>query len=106
MEVSSDGYFRGIWSVNTKGENVYPYLKAKRGSTEQGFDVTFTDNRGYHLVGLEGFLDLLARGEFDEGGRVRMKPESGGPGNGFSVRRAQRSTELNRERTERRARNT
>ena len=48
----------------------------------------------YHLVELKEILDLIHKGAFSEVGRVRMKPRSGGPDDGFSVRKATFSAKL------------
>ena len=95
LEVSPDGFFTEIFSMNKKGEKVFPYLKSKRNSTAKGFDITLTGKKeDYKLVSLDQLVQLVRDGEFDEVGRVRMKPRNNGADGGFSVRKATMSEKL------------
>ena len=98
MEITPDGYFLELWSINAHGETVYPYLKGKRGADDKGFDVTPTGKKSeYRLMTLDEFLDLLAKGAFAEGGHIRMQPhepDAKGKSGGFLIRKAEMSERL------------
>jgi hypothetical protein len=58
-------------------------------------EITLTGRKeDYHLVDLEQFINHIANGDFNERGRVRMKPRNSGPSNGFAVRKAMMSPML------------
>ncbi|MDP1614934.1 MAG: hypothetical protein Q8L68_03980 [Methylococcales bacterium] len=74
---------------------VFPHLKSKRGIADKGLEITLTGKKeDYHLVDLEQFLNHIAKGHFDEDGRVRMKAKSGVQSNGFAVRKSMMSQTL------------
>jgi len=93
--LTEDGFFLDLWTINTAGERVYPYLKRKRGEVRSGIEVTLTGRKcDYRTVELVDLISLLKQGEFDNVGRVRMKSLKGGQGNGYAPRWAQMSSRL------------
>ncbi len=95
IRISSDGFLSELWAINNEKIQVFPHLKSKRGIINKGLEITLTGRKeDYHLVDLEQFLNHIAKGDFNEIGRVRMKPKDGGQSNGFSVRKATMSQVL------------
>jgi hypothetical protein len=95
IKISSDEFFIELWALNSKSIQVFPHLKNKRGIIDKGFEITLTGKKeDYHLVDLEQFINHIAKGDFKEIGRVRMKPRAGGQSNGFAVRNATMSQAL------------
>jgi hypothetical protein len=95
LKVSPNGFFTELWAINSKGEMVYPHIKSKRGSSEKGFEITLNGKKeDYHIVNLEKLLSHIANGDFDNIGRVRMKPLKGGQSNGFAIRKSTMSKAL------------
>jgi len=95
IKIYYDGFFIELWALNNKSIQVFPHLKKKRGIIDKGFEITLTGKKeDYHLVDLEQFINHIAKGDFKEIGRVRMKPRSGGESNGFAVRYATMSQAL------------
>jgi len=89
IRISSDGFLSELWAINNESIQVFPHLKSKRGIINKGLEITLTGRKeAYHLVDLEQFLNHIAKGDFEEVGRVRMKPKNRGQSNGFSVRKA------------------
>lgn len=89
IQISPDGFFTALWAVNKQGQQVFPFLQGKRGTTARGFDITLTGKKeDYHLADLDRLLQHIADGDFNAVGRVRMKPRSGGNSNGFAIRHA------------------
>jgi hypothetical protein len=99
MELSPEGLFLHLWRVNRAEERVYPCLVKPQGAVESRLYATLSSSRSdYRQMTLDTFLDHLAAGDFDQVGRIRMKPRAGRTSAaGFSVRHAQRSGELERE---------
>lgn len=95
MEISSDGFFLELSAINRKGIQVFPHVKSIRDGGAKGLAITVTGKKeDYYLVDLESFVNHIANGDFDEIGRVRMKPRNGGQSNGFAVRKATMSEKL------------
>jgi len=95
IEISDDGFLTEIWAINKEKKQVFPHIKSKRGIVGKGLEITLTgDKADYHLVGLDQFIDHIAKGDFNEVGRVRMKPRNGGQSNGYAVRNASMSQKL------------
>ena len=87
--MSEDGLILSIVAVNKKGICVHPYIKGKRNSEEKGFEITLTgSNKDYHLVTIKQLVAHINAGDFDDRGRVRMKPRLGGIGSGFAINKA------------------
>lgn len=103
IEITADGMLYELWTKNRSGEQVFPHLKSKRSSIENGFAITLTGRKeDYHLVSLDNLLQHMASGDFDNVGRIRMKPIVGGRSNGFAVRKLTMSTKLTNELANRR----
>ncbi|MEI6068756.1 MAG: hypothetical protein WCP96_15545 [Methylococcaceae bacterium] len=95
IQISSEGFFTELWAINNEKIQVFPHLKNKRNIANKGLEITLTGKKeDYHLVDLEQFLGHIAKGHFEQIGRVRMKPKSGGQSNGFAVRKAMMSQTL------------
>jgi hypothetical protein len=95
IQISSDGFLSELWAINNEKIRVFPHLKSKRDVADKGLEITLTGKKeDYHLVDLEQFLNHIAKGHFEEVGRVRMKPKGGGQSNGFAVRKAMMSQTL------------
>jgi len=95
FEFTSERIFIDLFTKNKEGEFVYPHEKSKRGSDNKGLEITLTGKKmDYHIVGIEQFIEHIANGDFDEIGRVRMKPIIGGQSNGYAVRKATMSKKL------------
>ncbi len=89
FKFTEDGLFIEIHAMNKVGDIVYPHEKSKRGSLLKGIDITLTGRKeDYHIVSIEKFIEHIANGDFEEIGRVRMKPKLGGQSNGYAVRKA------------------
>ncbi len=95
IQINSDGFLTELWAVNNEKIQVFPHLKSKRNVADKGLEITLTGKKeDYHLVNLEQFLTHIAKGHFEEVGRVRMKPNGGGQSNGFAVRKSMMSQTL------------
>lgn len=95
IQISSVGLLTELWAINNEKIQVFLDLEGKRDITDKGLEITLTGKKeDYHLVDLEQFLNHIAKGYFEEVGRVRMKPKGGGQSNGFSVRKAMISQTL------------
>lgn len=83
--------FEGIFlldveCVNSSGQKVYPYLLRKQnGPGEWVFDVSLSGKSSeYRGLSLQSLLEAFRDGAFQRGAQLRMKPKSGGGGNGFA----------------------
>lgn len=95
LKITSDGFFTELVRKNKQGESVYPHEAIVHGNPTKGIKITLTsDNKDYHIVSLEKFIQHIADGDFHKVGRVRMKPLKGGTSNGFAVRTATMSKAL------------
>lgn len=95
IKISSDGFFTDLWAINNEKVQVFPHLKTKRGTPGKGLEITLTGKKeDYHLVDLQQFINHIVNGDFNEIGRIRMKPKNGGQSNGFAVRKAMMSQAL------------
>lgn len=95
IEMTEDGLLTELWAINKEQKQVFPHFKSKQGVVGKGLEITLTGKKeNYHLVGLDQFIDHIAKGDFKEVGRVRMRPGNGGQSNGYAVRKALMSQKL------------
>lgn len=95
IEITDDGLLTDLWAINKENKQVFPHLKSKRGTLDKGLEITLTgDKADYHLVSIDQFINHIARGDFNDIGRVRMRPQNGGQSNGYAVRKATMSQKL------------
>lgn len=95
IEITDDGLLTELWAINNEQKQVFPHLKSKRGGVGKGLQITLTGRKeDYHLVGLDQFINHIARGDFNDMGRVRMRPRTGCQSNGYAVRKASMSQKL------------
>jgi hypothetical protein len=95
FDFTADGFFMEIFTHNKEGKVVYPHAIKKSNSAQKGLDITLTGRKeDYHIVSIERFIDHLANGDFEEVGRIRMKPIMGEQSNGYAVRKAKMSKNL------------
>jgi hypothetical protein len=106
MRLTSDGFFTHLWTTNRRGEKVYPCVITPQDGSQGGIFITRTTSRDdYESVELDELIELLAGGAFEQSGRIRMKPRTGGvSASGFAIRDLQRSSELEEEIARRRRR--
>jgi len=104
MKMSNDGFFLDIWSFARNGNKVYPCLVKPQGASKASLKITLSTVRSdYQQMELETFLSHLVNGDFEDKGRVHMKPRhSNGSATGFSLRKAKMSRRLKQDLIKRR----
>ncbi|WP_157817754.1 hypothetical protein [Candidatus Thiodictyon syntrophicum] len=98
--ISPNGFLLGAWQWNNDSppKKIYPSLVKKKNILEKCFDVSMS-GKSAELEGVSPnkFLEMLATGRFPSTALVRMRPTTGGPGNGFLIRNLTIEVELERE---------